>query len=413
MKLLVFAHIPPPHHGQSYMVKLMLDGFGGDVRRRKNQPPSLPNLGIECYHVDARFSKTLEDIGTFQGTKLFLILFFCLQAIWCRFRYGVENFYYVPAPGKRVAVYRDWLVMFLCRPFFKRIILHWHAAGMAKWLETCVQIRSRAITYQLFRPVDLSIVLSRYNLADAEKLLSRHICCVSNSTPDPCPNYDALIRRHRQTQLMRRRELLTATDSREEEIIRVLFLAHCSVDKGLFASLHAVVIANRQAKAQGLKFSLKLWIAGGFVNDQEKQQFEQLCQQPEYPRACEYLGFISGVEKQRILHEADLMCFPTCYLGENQPVSLIEALAFGLPIVATRWRSLPEMLPSDYPGLVADQNPEEIAGTLIKLMTWAGSDSLRQHYLAHFTLEKYQASLAAAIRKLEGAPYPALPNHFK
>ncbi len=34
MKLLVFAHTPPPHHGQSYMVKLMLDGFGGDVRRR-------------------------------------------------------------------------------------------------------------------------------------------------------------------------------------------------------------------------------------------------------------------------------------------------------------------------------------------------------------------------------------------
>jgi hypothetical protein len=31
MKLLVFAHTPPPHHGQSYMVKLMLDGFGGDV----------------------------------------------------------------------------------------------------------------------------------------------------------------------------------------------------------------------------------------------------------------------------------------------------------------------------------------------------------------------------------------------
>ena len=35
MKLLVFAHTPPPHHGQSYMVQLMLDGFGGDARRRK------------------------------------------------------------------------------------------------------------------------------------------------------------------------------------------------------------------------------------------------------------------------------------------------------------------------------------------------------------------------------------------
>src|SRR5216684_2146980 len=35
MKLLVFAHTPPPHHGQSYMVQVMLEGFGGDRRRSR------------------------------------------------------------------------------------------------------------------------------------------------------------------------------------------------------------------------------------------------------------------------------------------------------------------------------------------------------------------------------------------
>jgi hypothetical protein len=29
MKLLVFAHVPPPHHGQAVMVELMLRGLGG------------------------------------------------------------------------------------------------------------------------------------------------------------------------------------------------------------------------------------------------------------------------------------------------------------------------------------------------------------------------------------------------
>ncbi len=187
MKLLVFAHTPPPHHGQSYMVKLMLDGFGGDCRRRGKKSPD--GFGIECYHVNARFSKSLEDIGEFQGTKMFLILRYSLQAIWYRFRYGVTHFYYVPAPGKAVALYRDWLVMLLCRPFFKKVILHWHAAGLGRWLETCAQIRSRAITYRVFKPVDLSIVLSRYNFADAEKLLSTHVRVVSNGIPDPCPDF--------------------------------------------------------------------------------------------------------------------------------------------------------------------------------------------------------------------------------
>ena len=72
MKLLVFAHTPPPHHGQSYMVKLMLDGFGGDCRQDK-PPNRRDRFGIECYHVNARFSTALEDVGEFQGAKIFLI----------------------------------------------------------------------------------------------------------------------------------------------------------------------------------------------------------------------------------------------------------------------------------------------------------------------------------------------------
>ena len=140
------------------------------------------------------FRAALEDVGEFQGAKILLIFWFCLQAIWLRFRYGVTNFYYVPAPGKRVALYRDWLVMLLCRPFFKHVILHWHAAGLAKWLETATPISSRALTYRLFRPVDLSIVLSRYNFADAEKLLSHQIRVVNNGIPDPCPDFDDIAR---------------------------------------------------------------------------------------------------------------------------------------------------------------------------------------------------------------------------
>src|SRR5881397_3552905 len=147
MKLLVFAHTPPPHHGQSYMVQLMLAGFGGDWRRDGKTPEKAGcTFGIDCYHVNARLSQKLEDIGDLRIGKFILLLGYCAQAVWCRFRYGVRNFYYIPAPGKRSALYRDWFVMLLCRRFFKRVILHWHAAGLAKWLETMVQLRSRSLT---------------------------------------------------------------------------------------------------------------------------------------------------------------------------------------------------------------------------------------------------------------------------
>src|SRR3974390_1492332 len=91
MKLLVFAHVPPPHHGQSYMVRLMLDGFGGDKpRQAKGGSTPAASLGGECYHVNARVSKELEDIGDFRVSKLFLLFGYCFKAIWYRFRYGVK-----------------------------------------------------------------------------------------------------------------------------------------------------------------------------------------------------------------------------------------------------------------------------------------------------------------------------------
>jgi len=381
------------------MVQLMLEGLGGDVRRRK--PYSPPALGIDCYHVNARFSRSLEDVGEFQGAKILLIFWFCLQAVWVRLRYGVKNFYYVPAPGKSVALYRDWLVMLFCRPFFKHVILHWHAAGMAKWLETATPIGSRATTYRLFRPVDLSIVLSRYNFADAEKLLSRTIRVVNNGIPDPCADFDTTLLPHRLENLAARKRIFAGEIPAQPMTVNVLFLAHCTREKGIFAAAESVLRANSELATRHLPMQLKLVTAGNFVSDEEKAEFDRLRENPVFAHTISHLGFVSGEQKNRLLREADLFLFPTRYLGENQPVNLIEAMAFGLPIVTTRWRSLPEMLPPDYTGLVSGQNPDEIAANILTVLAERSGTRVRNHFLERFTVERHLADLAAAIRSVE------------
>ena len=184
MKLLVFAHASPSPHGQNYGVNFMLAGFGDDARKLKGKSATRNGHGIECYHVNARFSNRPEDINKFQAGKFFRVLFYCFQAIWCRFRYGVTNFYYVPTSGGRVALYCDWLVMFVCRPFFKKIILHWHHTGLARWLETVVQIRTRSVTYRLMKNADLSIILSEVGRRDADKLMPMRVATIAGSAPD-------------------------------------------------------------------------------------------------------------------------------------------------------------------------------------------------------------------------------------
>lgn len=425
MKLLIFAHTPPPHHGQSYMVQLMLEGLGGDRRRRARQaPPHAGDVhGIECYHVNTRLSKRLEDIGEFHGAKLLRLLIYCAEAIWCRFRHGVTNFYFIPAPGKTSALYRDWMVLLICRPFFKRLVLHWHAAGLAKWLETSVQMRSRAVTYHCARAADLSIVLSHYNMADAEKLLPQRIRVINNGIPDPCPEFRQTILPRRRARFAARELLfagrpLAAGDYHQTggdpQVIKVLFVAHCMEEKGLFDTMFAVVLANRTLAEQRSPVRLKLLAAGTFVTAWERAKFDELMTGPEFERAVEYLGFVSGDGKQRALEECDLFCFPTYYLGENQPVNLIEAMAFGLPVVTTRWRSLSEMLPANYAGLVPICAPDKLAAAMIQLMTQETGEALRQMFLARFTLEAHLARLAEALVTIEqpaaapvSAPAPA------
>ncbi|MEY2429696.1 MAG: hypothetical protein QOJ40_2581 [Verrucomicrobiota bacterium] len=428
MKLLVFAHTPPPHHGQSYMVQLMLAGFGGD-RRKGKQPSSTDapviesvkanngGFGLQCYHVNARLSRKLEDIGDLRVGKFMLLLGYCLQAIWCRFRYGVTNLYYIPAPGKRSALYRDWMVMLICRPFFKRVILHWHAAGLGKWLETVVNMRSRALTYRAMKQVDLSIVLSRYNRADAEKIYSRRIKIVGNGIPDPCPEFEREVLPRRKARFAARKKLisgepLTADDLRgtggNPQEVRVLYLAHCTREKGLFDAVAAVMLASKRLAEQKSPFSLRLLVAGTFVRPAEKQEFEQMLRQPG-AGLIEHFGFVSGDQKNQLLREADLFCFPTYYENENQPVNLIEAMAFGLPILTTRWRSLPELFPADYPGLVNVRSPEQIADIIPGLVLGEAGDHFREIFRQNFTLEHHLSDLADAFLQAEQGVATSIP----
>jgi glycosyltransferase involved in cell wall biosynthesis len=154
---------------------------------------------------------------------------------------------------------------------------------------------------------------------------------------------------------------------------------------------------------------LKLITAGNFVTDEEKLEFDRLWRSPDYSSVVEHLGFVSGEQKARLLRDADLFLFPTRYLGENQPVNLIEAMAYGLPIVTTRWRSLPEMLPPNYPGLVNGQDPDEIAAAIIKNLESRSGELIHRHFTEQFTLEHHLTSLAAAIRSVE-LPENSLPK---
>lgn len=68
-----------------------------------------------------------------------------------------------------------------------------------------------------------------------------------------------------------------------------------------------------------------------------------------------------------MLNRADIFVLPS--RAENQPVSILEAMARGVPVVATRVGAIPEQIDDGASGLLVDPgNAEQLAAALEQLI---------------------------------------------
>jgi len=383
MKLLVFAHVPPPFHGQSFMVQQLLDELHGDE-------------SIELFHVNSRLSRDVDDIASASLRKLALLLGYCIKAVWVRLRRGADHFYYVPAPGLRNAVYRDWIVMLLCRPFFRRTIFHYQASGVGGWLETEARGWERWVSRRLLGRPALSIVLGDFYHEDAAKLSPRRIVTVPNCAPDPCPDYES---RLKPAQQARARALGQAGT------FRLLYLSLCYRDKGLFDAVEAVAKVNALLRANGLAKRVQLDVAGKFYLPEEEAELGQRLGQADLNDSqgplVVYHGFADEPKKRELFAQADAFVLASYYEFEAHPVSLVEAMAHGLPVITTRWRILPELFPTGYEGLVDTKSPGQIADRLEGFLGRTDEAGLRDRFLRHFTRRAFGENIRAALLALE------------
>jgi len=325
VKLLVLAQLPPPVHGQSVMVRTLVTG--------------LPAHGVTVHHVDLRLSRDAADIGRWRWGKLAAVLDACLHAVVARFRHGCDTLYYVPAPGKRGALYRDWVVMLLCRPFFRRLVLHWHAAGLGAWLRARATAPERRLTRWLLGRADLAIVLGEALRDDAEALAARRIAVVPNGIPDPCPGWVRPALRPPGPHL-------------------ALFLGLVVPDKGVLEAIDGVNAANAGSPAP--RWHL---VIAGLAPDPRFAATVQ-ARAAHSAGTIRVVGFAGPAEKHRLLTAASALLFPTRYEAETQGLVVAEALAYDLPVVVTRWRAVAEHVPATTARIVPPRDPAAIAAAL-------------------------------------------------
>ena len=144
------------------------------------------------------------------------------------------------------------------------------------------------------------------------------------------------------------------------DVFNVLYLGWLCERKGLPDALQALPIVRRQAPQARFVF------AGMVEAGPAEEKIRQLCKAAEKEGGAIFPGLVMEEEKIRLLVEASVLILPS--YNENLPISIIEAMAMGLPVISTPVGGVPELIADGENGyLVSPGDTQALADRLIRL----------------------------------------------
>ncbi len=84
--------------------------------------------------------------------------------------------------------------------------------------------------------------------------------------------------------------------------------------------------------------------------DGEREKAARLCAQKGIAEHVAFLGWVRGREKEKLLRECSIYVLPSYH--EGMPMSVLEAMAYGLAVVSTRVGGIPHLLLNGESGLL-------------------------------------------------------------
>ena len=167
----------------------------------------------------------------------------------------------------------------------------------------------------------------------------------------------------------------------------LLTIARLIAEKGVFDLLDALAIVRR-------RIPCRLIMAGtGPAREDLALRVAAL----DLGDAVELCGYVSGRRLEEVYRRADLFVLPT-YFAEGFPLSIMEAMGHGLPVVTTRIRgSVDQLTPGEHALFVPARDPQALARAIETLLA---DDALR-----------VRMSEANVARVAEFAPEQVIPRY--
>lgn len=174
---------------------------------------------------------------------------------------------------------------------------------------------------------------------------------------------------------------------------RVLYMGLICDAKGSFDLLQAW--ARFRARVPGWRL-----LVGG---NGEVERFLAQAQSLGISDDVDYLGWVSGAEKERVLSIADVFVLPS--YKEGMPVSILEAMVHGAAVIATPVGGVPDMMVNERHGLLVEAG--DVGALADSLERMATLPELRkrlaaqahEHVLASYSTETVLRRLKAIYRE--------------
>lgn len=179
--------------------------------------------------------------------------------------------------------------------------------------------------------------------------------------------------------------------------MNILYFSYLSRHKGVFVAFD---VASLILKGQN---NVRLTFAGPIENDAVTLRFEGL--QKEYPGRVRYMGYVEGTsERTALFREADIFMFTT--LRDVFGLVLLHAMAEGVPVVASKEGTIPEIVVDGQTGFLCEKgNAEDFAQKIFQLLS---DDTLRKkmsqksrvRFESFYNLERYGKRMVEVFSRM-------------
>jgi len=130
----------------------------------------------------------------------------------------------------------------------------------------------------------------------------------------------------------------------ESNVIKILFIGgEESKRKGIYDVIKAIPIVVN-------KFGENILFI--FLGRCNTNKLTDICKKKNIQKYVDFQGYVEEPEKIKVMNSSDIFVLPS--YAEGLPISILEAMAAGLPIISTPVGSIPDVIKEDLHGYLID-----------------------------------------------------------